>query len=120
MRAAVALTLAVSLACVATPAIAQDVKPGTGAVRETDKASRTRSVTGTVKTRTDNGLVVMGREAGQTNDKEWAFALEPGTKIESAGKPQVVSALREGDAVTVTYTDLEGKVVARNIKVSAK
>jgi hypothetical protein len=39
---------------------------------------------------TDKGLVVVGREKGQM-DKEWAFALEPATRIETGGKVQVAS-----------------------------
>jgi hypothetical protein len=31
-----------------------------------------------------------------------------------------VGDLREGDAVTVTYTNRDGKIVAQSIKVSAR
>jgi hypothetical protein len=122
MRAAVALTLALTLACSAIPAAAQqrDVKPGSDPARDADKSSLgTRSVTGTVKKTTDNGLVVVGREKTE-KDKEWAFALDPATRIEAGGKVKAASDLREGDAVTVTYTNREGKIVAQSIKVSAR
>lgn len=117
MRGVAALTLAVTLGCSAIPAAAQprDAKPGTDTTRAAD---RTRSVTGRVKMTTDKGLVVVGREAGQ-KDREWAFVLDPATRIEASGKAQVASELREGDAVTVTYTDRDGKVVAQSIKVGA-
>jgi hypothetical protein len=115
MRGVAALTLALTLGCSAIPAAAQqrDVKPGSDTTRAAD---RTRSVTGRVKMTTDKGLVVVGREAGQ-KDREWAFVLDPATRIESGGKAQVASELREGDAVTVTYTDRDGKVVAQSVKV---
>ena len=118
MRGVAALTLAVTLGCSAIPAAAQqrEVKPGTDTTRAAD---RTRSVTGKVKMTTDKGLVVVGREAGQ-KDREWAFVLDPATRIEADGKAQVASGLREGDAVTVTYTDRDGKVVAQNVKVSGR
>lgn len=117
MRGVAALTLALALGCSAIPAAAQqrDVKPGTDTTRAAD---RTRTVTGKVKMTTDKGLVVMGREAGQ-KDREWAFVLDPATRIEAGGKAQVASELREGDSVTVTYTDRDGKVVAQSIKVGA-
>jgi Putative peptidoglycan binding domain len=115
MRGVAALTVALTLGCSAIPAAAQqrDVKPGSDTTRAAD---RTRSVTGRVKMTTDKGLVVVGREAGQ-KDREWAFVLDPATRIESGGKAQVASELREGDAVTVTYTDRDGKVVAQSVKV---
>lgn len=76
----------------------------------------TRSVTGTVKESTDKGLVIVGREAGQ-KDREWAFALDSGTRIDAGGK---MNELREGGAVTVTYTNRDGKIVAQSIKVKAR
>ena len=118
MRGVAALTLAVTLGCSAMPAAAQqrEVKPGTDTTRAAD---RTRSVTGRVKMTTDKGLVVVGREAGQ-KDREWAFVLDPATRFEAGGKAQVASDLREGDAVTVTYTDRDGKVVAQSVMVGTK
>lgn len=68
---------------------------------------------------TDKGLVVVGREKGQ-KDKEWAFALDPATRIEAGGKVQGASELREGEAVTVTYTNRDGKIVAQSVKVNAR
>jgi hypothetical protein len=117
MRRAAAVALALTLACSAMPAAAQQ-KPATP--READRSSvGTRSVTGTVKKTTENGLVVVGREAGQ-KDKEWAFALDPGTRIDAGGKMKAVSELREGDAVTVTYTNRDGKIVAQTVKMNAR
>ena len=78
----------------------------------------TRSVTGTVKKTTDNGLVVVGRESGKA-DKEWAFALDAGTRVDSGGKASAANALREGDAVTVTYTERDGEIVAKRQGESA-
>lgn len=115
MRRVAAVTLALTLACSALPAAAQQ-KPGPDPA---DRSSLgTRSVTGTVKKTTDNGFVVVGRESGQ-KDKEWAFALDPGTRIDAGGKMKAASELREGDAVTVTYTNRDGKIVARSVTVKA-
>jgi hypothetical protein len=120
MRAAVAVTLVLTLACSAVAAVAQqrDVKPSTDSAREADRSSvGTRSVTGTVKQTTDKGIVVVGRETGE-KDREWAFALEAGTRVKAGGQVRGVNDLRAGDPVTVTYTNRDGKVVAQSITVN--
>ena len=109
-----AVTLAFTLACSAIPATAQQ-KPGPDPARGGDRSSvGMRSVTGTVKKATEKGLVVFGRETGQ-KDKEWAFVLDAGTRIEAGGKS--ATELRAGDAVTVTYTNRDGKIVAQSVTV---
>ena len=122
MRGVAAATLALTLACSAIPANAQqkDAKPGTDSTREADRSKLgTRSVTGTVKKATDNGFVVVGRETGQ-KDREWAFVLDGATRVNADGKVRAARELREGDAVTVTYTNRDGKIVAQSIKVNPK
>ena len=116
MRAIVVAALALTMACYALPAAGQqpDAKPRPAAARE--ETSKMRSVTGSVKTATDKGLVVVGREAGQ-KDKEWAFALDSATRIEAGGTMKAAADLREGDAVTVTYTSRDGKIVAQSVTV---
>jgi|SRR5258705_7655424 ribosomal protein S17 len=116
MRRVAAVALALTLACSAIPATAQQ-KPGPDPARGGDRSSvGMRSVTGTVKKTTEKGLVVVGRETGQ-KDKEWAFVLDANTRIEAGGKS--ATELREGDAVTVTYTNRDGKIVAQRVKVNA-
>ena len=118
MRRVAALTLTLTLACSAIPVAAQQ-KPGPEPARGVERSSvGTRSVTGTVKKTADNGFVVVGREAGQ-KDKEWAFALDPSTRIDAGGKMKDANELREGDAVTVIYTNRDGKIVAQSVKVNA-
>jgi len=117
MRGAVVGGLALALACYASPATGQqpEVK-ATPAAREDASKMGMRSVTGTVKKTTEKGLVVVGRETGQ-KIKEWAFVLDAGTRIEAGGKS--ATDLREGDAVTVTYTNRDGKIVAQSVSVNA-
>jgi hypothetical protein len=120
MRGAVALTLALTLGCSAAAAVAQqrDVKPSTDTAREADRSSvGTRSVTGTVKRTTDKGIVVVGRETGE-KDREWAFALDASTRIEARGQVRGADDLRQGDPVTVTYTNRDGKIVAQSVTVN--
>lgn len=122
MRRAAAVTLALTLTCSAVPAAAQqpNVKPTTETAREADRSSvGTRSVTGTVKTATDKGLVVMGHETGQ-KDREWAFVLDARTRIDAGGQVRAASNLRQGDPVTVTYTNRAGKIVAQSVTTSAR
>ena len=106
------------------PAVAQQgaAKPATESVKtESGKAEAKigpRTVTGTVKATTDKGFVVVGRETGQ-KDKEWAFAVDGATRVNAVGKAQTAKELREGDPVTVTYTNRDGKIVAQRVTVNA-
>jgi ribosomal protein S17 len=116
MRGALVGGLALALACYAAPATGQQpgAKP-TPAAREDASKMSMRSVTGTVKQTTEKGLIVVGRETGQ-KDKEWAFVLDADTRIEAGGKS--ATDLRQGDAVTVTYTNRDGKIAAQSVKVN--
>jgi hypothetical protein len=118
MRGVAAVTLALTLAYAVVPAAAQQqkVKPTTDTAREANRSSvGTGSVTGTIKQTMDNGLVVVGRETGKA-DREWAFTLDASTRVDRAG--QAVSDLRQGDPVTVSYTNRDGKVVAQNVTLN--
>ena len=113
-----AVILAVALVCSAVPAVAQQ-KPAPAPAREADRPIvGMRSVTGTVKKATDKGLVIVGRETGQ-KDKEWAFVFDAGTRIDAGGK-SAATDIREGDAVTVAYTNRDGKIVAQRVTVGAR
>ena len=118
MRGAAVITLALALALPVVPATAQqqrDAKPTT--TREKDQShADARSVTGKVKRTMDDGLVVVGREKGK-KDREWAFVVEAGTRIDGA---QGASGLKEGDPVTVRYTDRDGKMVAEHVTVTKR
>ena len=124
-RGITATALAVMLMGSVVPAVAQQgaAKPATESVKnESGKAEAKigpRTVTGTVKATTDKGFVVVGRETGQ-KDKEWAFALDGATRVDALGKARTAKDLREGDPVTVTYTNRDGKIVAQSVTVNAK
>ena len=120
MRRVAAVALALTLAYAVVPAAAQqrEVKPTTDTAREADRSSvGTGSVTGTIKQMMDNGLVVVGRETGKA-DREWAFTLDASTRVDRAGRVQAVSDLRQGDPVTVSYTNRDGKVVAQSVTLN--
>ena len=77
------------------------------------------SVTGTVKTATDAGIVVVGLEPGNTQ-REWVFAVDDRTQIELGGQTRAVTAIKAGDSVTVTYDDRGGKVMAERVTVNPR
>lgn len=118
MRGLVAVTLALTLVGSVLPAVAQsrDPKPATDSTQSTIGP---RTVTGKVKMTTDNGFVVVGHETGQ-KDREWAFVLDGATRVNADGKVKAARELKEGDPVTVTYTNRDGKIVAQSVKVSPK
>jgi len=125
MRGITAAALAVMLMGSVVPAVAQQgaAKPATESVKtgsgKAEAKIGPRTVTGTVKATTDKGFVVVGRETGQ-KDKEWAFALDGATRVDAVGKARTAKDLREGDPVTVTYTNRDGKIVAKSVTVNAK
>jgi hypothetical protein len=105
------VTLAVILAC-------SVVSAGSLDRRLAQTTGTTQTVTGTVKTTTDDGIVVVGRDTGNT-DREWAFVVDAGTRI-AGGQGRAARDLRQGDQVTVTYTTRDGKVVAQSVTVSPR
>jgi len=125
MRGISAAALAVMLMGSAVPAVAQQgaAKPAAESVKTESGRDEAkigpRTVIGTVKATTDKGFVVVGRETGQ-KDKEWAFAVDGATRVNAVGKAQTAKELREGDPVTVTYTNRDGKIVAQRVTVNAK
>jgi hypothetical protein len=121
MREAIAGAVALTLACYAMPAAAQqpEGKSSPAAARKDTSKIGVRSVTGSVKTATEKGLVVVGHEPGQ-KDKEWAFAFDGNTHVHADGMTRPATELREGDAVTVSYTSRDGKMVAQGVKVNRR
>jgi hypothetical protein len=50
------------------------------------------------------------------NVKEMKFHVDPGSKIFINGERQLLSAMRKGDEVNVSYTGAEGMPVATHVK----
>jgi hypothetical protein len=59
------------------------------------------------------------RPAGDPSSTEQAGTVGQaiGTRMEAGGKS--ATELREGDAVTVTYTNRDGKIVAQTVELNA-
>lgn len=80
------------------------------------KAPAAKTLKGaTVKSATDDSLVVV---AGK-DKKEMTFALSATTKIKKGGKAVTAKDLKEGDSVSVSYTEADGKMVAKSLTVAA-
>jgi hypothetical protein len=85
------------------------------------KAGKTMSASGIVKSVSGNQLVVSG--AG----KDWTFMLDNATKFtgkglttKSKGQPMsATEAVHEGDKVTVSYHDMGGSMHAASVRVTA-
>jgi hypothetical protein len=112
MRRVAGITLALFL-------VGSVVFAGPPDVRLAQTTVETQKVTGTVKTTTDNGIVVVGQDSG-TTEKEWAFVVDAGTQIQAGGQGRAARDLRQGDRVTVTYTNRDGKVVAQSVTVNPR
>jgi hypothetical protein len=85
------------------------------------KAGKTMSASGTVKSVSGSQLVVNG--AG----KDWTFTLDSSTKFtgkglstKSKGAPMAATdAVHEGDKVTVSYHDMGGTMHAASVRITS-
>ena len=88
------------------------------ATKTADKpaAIKAKSAKGSVKSASEDSLVVMstGKEK-----KDWTFSLDAKTAIKKGGKAVTAKDLKEGDAVTVSYTEADGKMMAKSVSVAA-
>lgn len=105
------------------PAVAAD-KPA-GEVKKTDeygkpvegaksmKSMKTRRVDGVVKSAQADGIVVSGKE--KSKERDWAFSVTEKTTIKRGPDTVMATDLKPGDAVTVNYTEQDGKVIAQSV-----
>ena len=104
LAALVSLGLVTSMA---TPALAQ----GTSS-----QSQDAKTVSGTVKSATKDGLVVMGKEGDK--EKEYAFSIDDKTMVRKGSQPGSLSDLRPGDRVTVNFAGRDGKAFAQSVTLS--
>lgn len=79
------------------------------------EVAKTKPVTGTVKSASVESLVLV---AGK-DKKEWTFVLGKDTKITKGGKAVAAKDLTDKDSARVTYSEADGKMVAKTVKVKA-
>ncbi len=81
------------------------------------KKAPSKSASGTVKSAGADSVVVAGKAKGK--ETEWTFAVDPKTSIKKAGKSITAADIKEGDSVSVRYTEQDGKATAHSIAVRA-
>jgi len=81
---------------------------------EAKKKAAAKKATGTVKAASADSVVVTGKDP-KGKDAEWTFAVDPKTSIKKGGKAVTAADLKEGDQVTVAYSDQDGKNVASSV-----
>ena len=96
---------------------AQTPAPAPADRKETVANKATRNVSGTVRSSSNETVVVAGRDKGK--DAEWTFAVEPTTNIRKGSKSITAGDLKSGDAVQVRFVEREGKALAESILVKA-
>lgn len=106
-------------------ALAQPSQPSTSTEKKADekmgekkapaKKMASKTANGTVKSASADSITVAGKEKGK--EAEWTFGVDSKTKIKKSGKDVMASDIKPGDAVTVHYTEHEGKNVAQSITV---
>jgi hypothetical protein len=99
----------------ASSAPATTPAPAKPAPAKTTEA-KPKSATGTVKTSAPDSLVLV---AGK-DKKEMTFTVNPDTKVTKAGKAAKVADIAADDSATVTYTESDGKMVAKTVTVKGK
>jgi Cu/Ag efflux protein CusF len=108
MRTLLAALMSVGLlTSVATPALAQ------GTSR---KSQDMKTISGTVKSATKDGFVVMSKEGDK--DKEYAFSIDDKTMVRKGNQPGALSDLRPGDKVTVNFSGRDGKSFAQTVTLA--
>jgi Domain of unknown function (DUF5666) len=109
MRQLIALLTAGFMMAMVGPVVAQDkaAKPS---------KLETRTVNGRVQSTTGTAIVVRGMEKDKEGD--WAFSVDDKTTVRKGGQGASAATLKEGDRVTVNYTERDGKVVAQSVTVT--
>ncbi len=79
------------------------------------KKAHAMNASGTVKSASADSIVVAGKSKGK--ETEWTFAVDPKTKIKKGGKDITAADLQAGDAVSVKYTEQDGKATAQSVMV---
>ncbi|MBM4442946.1 MAG: hypothetical protein FJ027_21235 [Candidatus Rokubacteria bacterium] len=114
MRTLTPLVLALAVVSfTAAPGLAQS----SGAPAQDKAAVKTASqnVSGTVRSATNDTVVVAGRDKGR--EMEWTFAIEPTTSIRKGTKSIIGADLKAGDAVQVRFFERDGRAQADSILV---
>jgi hypothetical protein len=109
------LVLSVGIVSAQAPSAAAAADPKMEKAAAAKKAMR--NVSGTVRSSSNEAVVVAGRDKGK--ETEWTFAVEPTTNIRKGSKSITAGDLKAGDAVQVRFVERDGKALADSILVKA-
>ena len=123
LRLLIIFTIAITLGFMISPTFAQEkkeeAKPATMEKAEPAKAEKAKkpsvpSISGEVVSvdATSNTIVIKTK-----NGEEKKFEVNSETKITMEKKPMALQDLKAGEKVGVKYSETEGKMVAKSIKV---
>ena len=80
--------------------------------------AKVKRASGTVKSVSEDSLVLEVTQKDKTK-KDMTFALDKTTKISKSGKSVTAKDVKAGDSVTVSYTEAEGKMMAKSVELKA-
>jgi hypothetical protein len=95
--------------------------PSTGTGGTTPKSStmaKTKQATGAVKSAAPDNLMLVTTDKNKV-EKEWTFVLDKDTKLTKGGKAIETTDIAAKDTATVAYTESDGKMVAKTVKIKA-
>jgi hypothetical protein len=101
------------------PAPGQPQKPVTEKAPAAKPAAKLQQVTGSVKSASEESLVLEVPQKDKAT-KEYTFMLDPKAKLSKARKTIAVKDVQPGDSATVSFTESDGKLVAKAVTVRAK
>ena len=98
---------------------AKPEKPTVEKAAPAKAAAKSQRLTGSVKSASEENLVLEVIQKDKST-KEYAFAVDPKAKLSRGGKAITVKDLKQGDSITVSFTEVDGKLVANAVAVRAK
>ena len=97
----------------------QPEKPAAEKAPPAKAAAKPQRLTGSVKSASEESLVLDVMQKDKPA-KEYTFALDPKAKLSKAGKAITAKDLQPGDSATVSFTEADGKLVAKAVTVRVK
>ncbi len=101
------------------PPAGQPEKPAVEKPAPAKSAARPQRLTGSVKSVSEGSLVLEVMQKDK-RAKEYTFSLDPKAKLAKAGKAITTKDLQPGESVTVSFTETDGKLVAKAVTVGVK
>jgi hypothetical protein len=101
------------------PGAGEPQKPAVEKPAPAKPAAKLKRLTGSVKSASEESLILEVTQKNKTT-KEYTFTLDPKAKLSKAEKGVAAKDLQPGDAVTVSYAEADGKLIAKTVTAKAK